>query len=94
MEKEKDTLIDIITAVAEKTGINREVIRIIAREIFKETANRITSGKNVVLPRIGKFIIRTIKEKKIKTLTGETIIKNWKVLRFLPSRTLKNKLNK
>ena len=89
----KETPKHIIEAVAERTGINKEVVRIISREIFKEIYNHIIDGKTISVPLLGKFQLGKIKEKKIKTLFGEKTIKNWIVVKFLPSRTLKERLN-
>ena len=90
------TKAEIITDIAEKTGIEKVVVQASVEAFMKSVKNSMVNGKNVYLRGFGSFIVKKRAEK-----TGRNISKNTTVIipahyipSFKPAKTFAAKVKK
>ena len=65
------TKADIVTKIAEKTGIEKVVVKVTVEAFMNEVKTSLINGKNVYLRGFGSYIVKRRAEK-----TGRNISKN------------------
>ena len=90
------TKADVISQVAEKTGIEKVVVQVTVEAFMKSLKESLSTGKNVYLRGFGSFIV-----KKRATKTGRNISKNTAIIipahyipAFKPAKTFVEKVKK
>ncbi|MDR0511719.1 MAG: integration host factor subunit beta [Treponema sp.] len=88
----KITKADLLDAIYEKSGANREDVLKVVNSFIEELRNALVSNKTIELRGFGTFEIRTRKgrEKARNPKTGETVsVSSHKVVAFRSGRDLK-----
>ena len=90
------TKADIITEIAEKTGIEKVAVQASVEAFMKTVRNSMVAGENVYLRGFGSFIVKKRAEK-----TGRNISKNTTIIipahyvpAFKPAKTFTEKVKK
>jgi DNA-binding protein HU-beta len=90
------TKADIVTEIAEKTGIEKVAVQATVEAFMKSVKNSMAKGDNVYLRGFGSFIVKRRAEK-----TGRNISKNTTVIipahfvpAFKPAKTFVEKVKK
>ncbi|HWY35499.1 MAG TPA: HU family DNA-binding protein [Nitrosopumilaceae archaeon] len=90
------TKADIITEIAEKTGIEKLIVQTAVESFMKVVRNNMAEGKNIYLRGFGTFVVKKRAEK-----TGRNISKNTTVIipahfipAFKPAKTFAEKVKK
>jgi DNA-binding protein HU-beta len=90
------TKADIITEIAEKTGIEKVAVQASVEAFMKTVRNSMVAGENVYLRGFGSFIVKKRAEK-----TGRNISKNTTIIipahyvpAFKPAKTFSEKVKK
>lgn len=78
------TKADLITAIAEKTGIEKVAVTSVVDQFMKQVNSSLKQGNSVYLRGFGTFEVRTRKEKKGQNIKrgGTVIIPASKVVKF------------
>ena len=89
----KQNIADKINA---KLGFSKEEAKSFIESLFAIIENKVISGEEVKIPKLGNFSSKEKKERYGRNpKTGEgAIIKKRKVVRFKSSKLFKNKINK
>ena len=90
------TKADIITEIAEKTGIEKEAVQASVEAFMRTVRNSMVAEENVYLRGFGRFIVKKRAEK-----TGRNISKNTTIIipahyvpAFKPAKTFTEKVKK
>jgi len=90
------TKADIVTKIAEKSGIEKVVVKVTVEAFMNEVSTSLINGKNVYLRGFGSFIVKRRAEK-----TGRNISKNTTIVipahcvpTFKPSKPFVEKVKK
>lgn len=90
------TKADIVTRIAEKTGIEKVVVKVTVEAFMNEVKTSLIKGKNVYLRGFGSYIVKRRAEK-----TGRNISKNTTIVIpahyvpvFKPSKPFVEKVKK
>lgn len=90
------TKADIITEIAEKTGIEKVAVQASVEAFMKSVKHSMESGKNVYLRGFGSFIIKQRAKKTGRNISKNTviIIPAHYVPVFKPAKTFTDKVKK
>jgi DNA-binding protein HU-beta len=83
------TKAEIVTNIADKTGIDRTEVQVAVESFMKEVKNSLESGENVYLRGFGSFIIKTRAEKTGRNISRNTtlVIPAHNIPSFKPAKT-------
>ena len=87
---------DLAEKINAKLGFSKEEAKSFIDSLFAIIENKVISGEEVKIPKLGNFSSKEKKERYGRNpKTGEdAVIKKRKVIRFKPSKLLKKKINK
>jgi len=90
------TKADIVTEIAEKTGIEKVAVQATVEAFMKTVKNSLAKGDNVYLRGFGSFIVKRRAEKTGRNISKNTtvIIPAHNVPAFKPAKTFVEKVKK
>jgi len=90
------TKAEIVTEIAEKTGIEKITVQAAVEAFMKSVKNNISQGKNVYLRGFGSFIVKKRAEKKGRNISKNTtiIIPEHFIPSFKPAKSFSEKVKK
>lgn len=88
------TKADIVTEVAEKTGIEKVQVQATVEAMMESIKNSLTKGDNVYLRGFGSFIVKKRAEKTGRNISRNTtiIIPAHNIPSFKPAKTFVNQV--
>jgi DNA-binding protein HU-beta len=90
------TKAEIVSEIAEKTGVEKVVVQATVEAFMKSVKNNISSGKNVYLRGFGSFIVKKRASKKGRNISKNTtiVIPEHFIPAFKPAKTFLEKVKK
>ncbi|MBQ9638670.1 MAG: HU family DNA-binding protein [Bacteroidales bacterium] len=90
------TKAEIVSSIAEKTGIEKVAIQAIVEEFMTVVKDSMTNGENVYLRGFGSFIIKRRADKIGRNITKNTslMIPAHNIPAFKPAKTFMNDVKK
>ena len=90
------TKAEIVTEIAEKTGIEKITVQAAVEAFMKSVKNNISQGKNVYLRGFGSFIVKKTAEKKGRNISKNPtiIIPEHFIPSFKPAKSFSEKVKK
>lgn len=90
------TKAEIVTEIAEKTGVEKVVVQATVEAFMKTVKNNISAGKNVYLRGFGSFIVKKRAAKKGRNISKNTtiLIPEHFIPAFKPAKTFLDKVKK
>jgi DNA-binding protein HU-beta len=90
------TKAEIVSEIAEKTGVEKVVVQATVEAFMKTVKNNISSGKNVYLRGFGSFIVKKRASKKGRNISKNTtiVIPEHFIPAFKPAKTFLEKVKK
>lgn len=90
------TKADIVTEIADKTGIEKVAVQATVEALMKTIKNSLAKGDNVYLRGFGSFIVKRRAEKTGRNISKNTtvIIPAHNVPAFKPAKTFVEKVKK
>jgi len=90
------TKAEIVTEIAEKTGIEKVTVQATVEAFMKSVKNNLSQGKNVYLRGFGSFIVKKRATKKGRNISKNTtiIIPEHFIPSFKPAKTFADKVKK
>lgn len=90
------TKAEIVTEIAEKTGIEKITVQAAVEAFMKTVKNNISQGKNIYLRGFGSFIVKKRAQKKGRNISKNTtiIIPEHFIPAFKPAKTFSEKVKK
>jgi DNA-binding protein HU-beta len=90
------TKADIVTEIAEKTGIEKIAVQASVESFMKVIRNHMADGKNIYLRGFGSFIVKKRAEKTGRNISKNTtlIIPAHYIPSFKPAKTFVEKVKK
>jgi DNA-binding protein HU-beta len=90
------TKAEIVTEIAEKTGIEKVTVQATVEAFMKSVKNNLSQGKNVYLRGFGSFIVKKRAMKKGRNISKNTtiIIPEHFIPSFKPAKTFADKVKK
>ncbi len=87
---------DIVTEIAEKTGIEKVAVQATVEAFMKTVKNAMTNGDNVYLRGFGSFVIKKRAEKTGRNISKNTtiIIPAHNIPSFKPAKSFSEKVKK
>jgi DNA-binding protein HU-beta len=90
------TKAEIVTEIAEKTGVEKVVVQATVEAFMKSVKNNISAGKNVYLRGFGSFIVKKRAAKKGRNISKNTtiLIPEHYIPAFKPAKSFLDKVKK
>jgi DNA-binding protein HU-beta len=90
------TKADLVTEIAEKTGVEKVAVQAAVEAFMKSVKNSLSSGQNVYLRGFGSFIVKKRAEKKGRNITKNKtiVIPEHFIPAFKPAKTFAEKVKK
>lgn len=88
------TKAEIVRDIAEKTGVEKQVVMQVVEGMMENIRNSIIQGENVYLRGFGSFIIKRRAEKVARNISKNTtiVIPSHNIPAFRPSRSFMEKV--
>jgi DNA-binding protein HU-beta len=90
------TKAEIVTEIAEKTGIEKVTVQATVEAFMKSVKNNLSQGKNVYLRGFGSFVVKKRATKKGRNISKNTtiVIPEHFIPSFKPAKTFSDKVKK
>lgn len=90
------TKAEIVTEIADKTGIEKVTVQATVEAFMKSVKNNLSQGKNVYLRGFGSFVVKKRATKKGRNISKNTtiVIPEHFIPSFKPAKTFSDKVKK
>lgn len=90
------TKAEIVTEIADKTGIEKVTVQATVEAFMKSVKNNLSQGKNVYLRGFGSFVVKKRATKKGRNISKNTtiVIPEHFIPAFKPAKTFSDKVKK
>ncbi|GAB4250251.1 MAG: HU family DNA-binding protein [Vicingaceae bacterium] len=90
------TKADIVASISDKTGLEKEEVRVTVEEFMKSVKNSLEKGENVYLRGFGSFVVKKRAKKTARNISKNTtiIIPEHFIPAFKPAKTFVEKVKK